>query len=87
MEVYLNNDACQTSGGNPCGSGTYSDDTETDLDGAMTSANSQMPTPGNGTNISGDKPQEVLFIVTDGVADFYYSSTCTRNDQQRRSLL
>ena len=28
-----------------------------------------MPTPGNGTNQSGDKPQEVLFFVTDGVED------------------
>ena len=28
-----------------------------------------MPTPGNGTNVAGDKPQEVLFFVTDGVED------------------
>ena len=28
-----------------------------------------MPTPGNGTNSAGDKPQEVLFFVTDGVED------------------
>ena len=28
-----------------------------------------MPNPGNGTNQTGDKPQEVLFIVTDGVED------------------
>ena len=27
------------------------------------------PNPGNGTNQSGDTPQEVLFIVTDGVED------------------
>ena len=28
-----------------------------------------MPTPGNGTNVKGDSPQEVLFFVTDGVED------------------
>jgi hypothetical protein len=28
-----------------------------------------MPTPGNGTNVTGDSPQEVLFFVTDGVED------------------
>jgi hypothetical protein len=28
-----------------------------------------MPTPGNGTNATGDTPQEVLFLVTDGVED------------------
>ena len=28
-----------------------------------------VPNPGNGTNQNGDKPQEVLFIVTDGVED------------------
>jgi hypothetical protein len=38
-----------------------------------------MPTPGNGTNISGDKPQEVLFIVTDGVVDELNSSSCTQS--------
>ena len=30
---------------------------------------SYIPNPGNGTNQSGDTPQEVLFIVTDGVED------------------
>ena len=28
-----------------------------------------MPNPGNGTNAKGDTPQEVLFLVTDGVED------------------
>ena len=28
-----------------------------------------MPDPGNGTTAQGDTPQEVLFIVTDGVED------------------
>ena len=30
---------------------------------------SYIPNPGNGTNQTGDTPQEVLFIVTDGVED------------------
>ena len=29
-----------------------------------------MPSPGNGTSNPGDTPQEVLFIVTDGVNDY-----------------
>ena len=33
-----------------------------------------MPTPGNGTNKVGDTPQEILFIVTDGVEDEAVSS-------------
>jgi hypothetical protein len=36
---------------------------------AMTQINTVMPTPGGGTNAAGDTPQEVLFIVTDGVQD------------------
>jgi hypothetical protein len=28
-----------------------------------------MPNPGGGTNSAGDTPQEVLFLVTDGVED------------------
>ena len=33
------------------------------------SQTSYIPKPGNGTNQPGDTPQEVLFIVTDGVED------------------
>ena len=33
------------------------------------SQTSYIPAPGNGTNQPGDTPQEVLFIVTDGVED------------------
>ncbi len=31
--------------------------------------NTIMPNPGEGTNVAGDTPQEVLFLVTDGVED------------------
>jgi hypothetical protein len=44
-------------------------DTDTNYDSAMTTLNTTMPDPGNGTNTKGDTPQEVLFFVTDGVED------------------
>jgi Flp pilus assembly protein TadG len=47
----------------------WNNDTITDYTDAMTQINSIMPNPGNGTNQKGDTPQEVLFIVTDGVED------------------
>jgi hypothetical protein len=31
--------------------------------------NAAMPNPGTGTNTPGDSPQEVVFVVTDGVGD------------------
>jgi Flp pilus assembly protein TadG len=47
----------------------WNNDTITDYTDAMTQINSIMPNPGGGTNSAGDTPQEVLFIVTDGVED------------------
>jgi hypothetical protein len=47
---------------------TNNNDEDTAWDNAM-AYSSYMPNPGNGTNNSGDTPQEVLFIVTDGVTD------------------
>jgi Flp pilus assembly protein TadG len=44
-------------------------DNGTDIAGALTSLNSIMPAPGLGSNASGDTPQEVVFLVTDGVED------------------
>ena len=41
----------------------------TDIAGALTSVNSVMPNPGLGSNAAGDTPQEVVFLVTDGVED------------------
>ena len=82
MEMYSNNNVCATSGSNPCGAAGGVGDVETNFDTALNSSNmnstTTMPTPGNGTNVSGDKPQEVLFIVTDGVVDEVNSSTCTQ---------
>jgi len=44
-------------------------DADTNYTNAMTSINAKMPNPGSGTNNTGDTPQEVLFLVTDGVED------------------
>ena len=67
MEVYINNQLCVASGNNPCASGITNNDVDTSYDNALSSVNAQMPDPGTGAN--GAKPQEVLFIVTDGVED------------------
>jgi len=66
LEVYDN--SCLTSG-------NCNNDQDTDFDHGMKSMNGIMPAPGNGTNASGDTPQEVLFLVTDGVIDESASST------------
>ena len=70
MEMDSNNNdcanaACTSSTTTPGGDvGTNYDDSLGKLSQA-----SYVPNPGNGTNQSGDTPQEVLFIVTDGVED------------------
>jgi hypothetical protein len=60
LEVYDNNNL--TSGNN-------NSDEDTNFDGAFNFINGVMPSPGNGTNAQGDTPQEVLFLVSDGVED------------------
>ena len=83
MEMYSNNNVCSTSGSNPCGAAGGVGDVETNFDTALNSSNmnstNTMPNPGGGTNAAGDTPQEVLFIVTDGVVDEVNSSTCTQS--------
>ena len=49
--------------------GACTTDFGTDIAGALTSLNTIMPTPGLGSNVAGDTPQEVVFLVTDGVED------------------
>ena len=66
LEVYANNKLTSTNSNN---------DEDTNYDGAMSTINSTLPNPGSGTNNSGDTPQEVLFIVTDGVEDECMSPT------------
>ena len=66
-EVYSNNWLTKTNQNN---------DTDTDFETAMSAVNTLMPLPGTGTPAS--TPQEVLFIVTDGVDD-EVSSSCSQS--------
>ena len=70
MEMYSNNNDCANSS---CSSGTTTPggDVGSNYDDSLgkLSTKSYIPDPGNGTNQPGDTPQEVLFIVTDGVED------------------
>jgi Flp pilus assembly protein TadG len=58
LTVYTNNYLTSTN---------KNSDADTNYDGAMNSINGIMPTPGTGA--ANDKPQEVMFFVTDGVED------------------
>ena len=71
MEMYANNQTC---GNSACTYGGNQGDIATNYDNSLSDIYNTLPTPGNGTNISGDKPQEVLFFVTDGVEDEAYGS-------------
>jgi Flp pilus assembly protein TadG len=44
-------------------------DEDSYLDDGLSNVNTLMPAPGNGTSNAGDTPQEVVFIVSDGVND------------------
>jgi Flp pilus assembly protein TadG len=66
LEVYQNNMLT---------SSTNNNDEDTNYETAMNGINSLMPNPGSGTNNAGDTPQEVLFLVTDGVEDECESPT------------
>jgi hypothetical protein len=50
-------------------SGSCTTDYGTDIASALSNINSIMPNPGLGSNSAGDTPQEVVFLVTDGVED------------------
>jgi Putative Flp pilus-assembly TadE/G-like len=58
IEVYKNNYLTSTNNNN---------DEDTNFDAALTGINSILPNPGNGSQTS--TPQEVLFLVSDGVED------------------
>ena len=66
QEVYANNWLT---------SSNKNSDTDTNFESAMSAINTLMPLPGTGTPAS--TPQEVLFIVTDGVDD-EVSSSCSQ---------
>lgn len=54
---------------NGSGGCVYTTDYGTDISKGLTDVNAVMPVPGSGTNQAGDTPQEVVFLVTDGVED------------------
>ena len=66
MKIVYDND-CLTST-------NCNQDTDTDFSSALQSLNIIMPAPGTGTSNTGDTPQEVVFLVTDGVEDKVVSS-------------
>jgi len=55
---------------------TSNNDTDTNFESAMSAVNSLMPNPGNGS--ANSTPQEVLFIVSDGVDDEVNTSSCSQ---------
>lgn len=64
--VLYNNSVAGCSGPS---TGIGNNDMDSDFDQAMYKINNIMPDPGSGTTAKGDTPQEVLFLVTDGVED------------------
>ncbi len=54
----------------------YNNDQDTDFDGVLASMNSEIDTPGDGSTPS--HPMKMLFLVSDGVSDAYYPSTCSK---------
>jgi Flp pilus assembly protein TadG len=74
MEYYANNEECGTSACTTNGGGG---DYATNYDNALGAMNTVMPNPGQGTNVAGDTPKEVLFFVTDGVEDENNAPFCS----------
>ncbi|CCE01802.1 TadE/TadG family type IV pilus assembly protein [Bradyrhizobium sp. STM 3809] len=53
----------------------YNNDMCTDFDGILAAADKAIPAQGDGSQ---SNPQKWLFFVSDGVADYYYPSTCSK---------
>jgi Flp pilus assembly protein TadG len=70
-QMWTNNVDCNSQA-SCTGSGSGTGDAKTNFDTAFTTLNTLMPNPGNGTNVSGDTPQEILFLVSDGMEDEMY---------------
>lgn len=49
--------------------GINDNDMHTNFTTALNSINTIMPIPGNGTKKGGDTPQEIMFLITDGMRD------------------
>ncbi len=54
----------------------YNNDQDTDFDGVLAKMNSAIDDPGDGSTPS--KPMKMVFLVSDGVSDASYPSTCTK---------
>ncbi len=55
---------------NGCPTSSFcNNDTDTASSDAFNRINAIMPSPGNGTKVAGDTPQEILFVITDGMRD------------------
>ena len=54
----------------------YNNDQCTDFDGALTTMNTLVAPSGDGSTSAA--PQKIVFFVSDGVADAFYPSTCTK---------
>jgi Flp pilus assembly protein TadG len=54
----------------------YNNDQCTDFDEALTAINDEIKNPGDGTK--SDKPQKILFFVSDGVADANNPGSCSK---------
>jgi hypothetical protein len=61
--------------------GSCNTDYGSDIWGGLSGVNAIMPLPGGGTSQAGDTPQEVIFLVTDGVEDKLVptSTSCDAN--------
>lgn len=59
----------------------YNNDQCTDFDNVLASMNNTIPTSGAGTSTD---PQKYLFFVSDGVADAYYPTSCTKKTTSGR---
>ena len=81
MEYYDNNNEC---GSSACTSSGGGGDYATNYENALGAINTIMPNPGNGTNVAGDTPQEVVFFITDGVADELSPPTCSETETGSR---
>ncbi|GLR83794.1 hypothetical protein GCM10007857_05040 [Bradyrhizobium iriomotense] len=80
LPVYKNNYLTSTNNNS---------DADTSIAGALNALNNIMPAPGNGTNVGTDTPQEVVFLVTDGVEDVMtttdsYTKTCNKTLSGKR---
>ena len=60
---------------NKCPTASFcNSDADTASSDAFNRINTIMPNPGNGTKVAGDTPQEILFVITDGMRDETRSS-------------